>query len=178
MAPGNVHRAVWKANIPRVITLTLGVIVIFHRFWWSYWFAGVLLLSYLSGKYIEPDLDQPALTVSDSSMKRDFPIVGYLMVLWWTIYAYVVFALALITGKTNGYLGGHRTWASHSIFPGTVLRQIWLDIPIMVPFWIFNWDVNQSIIPIVLGQFAGLAINDLLHLKYDRKGIDYDKYEK
>ena len=178
MAPGKVHRVVWKANIPRVILLTLGVIAIFYRFWWTYWFAGILFLSYLSAKYIEPDLDQPALTTSDSSMIRDFPLVGYLFAIWWTGYAYLIFVFAVVTRTTNGYLGGHRTRTSHSIIPGTVLRQLWADIPIIALFWVFNWNVNPSIIPIVLGQFAGLAINDFLHLKYDRKGIDYGKYEE
>jgi hypothetical protein len=181
MAPGYVHRNVWKRQLLWVIPITLIVITFIHTRWTTL-FALSFLVSYFSGKYIEPDLDEVSLTASDNSVLKDFPIVGYIFVFWWIIYALFINFVARLTGKLKGYLGGHRTIFSHSVFPGTVLRMIWLDSPFVLTITYFHWKIPYLndwtiIICIILGQFAGLALNDFNHLKFDRKGITYGSYE-
>lgn len=150
----------YKFNIIPEIVLVISAGTI-----WQYiWFC----------RYVDPDLDQVTLTGAEGRMRRELPIIGIIFILWWLIYAFLLNALAIITGTSHGRLGAHRTFWSHSKF-GTFLRWVWLNIPIVYIFqrWNLNFTSTYMELPVynlVIYLFTNLIVlsyGDSKHYKLD-----------
>lgn len=133
--------------------------------------ALVVIIQYRLTKYIDPDLDQVGRTKSETRMLDNFgPITGKLFQVYWTIYAGFMNTLATFFGIAHPWYGAHRTWLTHSIFPGTVIRMIWFDLPFVVIWYLF-FDLPVVLVPVIISvlvaQFGALAIADYIHIWLD-----------
>jgi len=116
----------------------------------------------LSGIPLTPDLDQITISKSEWSIVRYLPIVGWMWLGLWDLYARAV---------------PHRSWLSHAPVIGTLGRLVYLLIiggflslafygftstwPDLLPLWKFvqsKWFV---------GWIVGLMISDVMHLLGD-----------
>lgn len=145
------HHLAWKIALPVVMA---GGAILWHYDYHSQ--AIFISIGYLSGKYLDPDLDQLKITQARQNALHDFSILGYFWIGYW--YAY-------------GYLFKHRG-ISHVPIIGTLTRVFYL-LPLMGLMWIFgssilpNW-FNQNfyamIVSVKMMSFViGLALSDLLH---------------
>lgn len=156
---------------------------------YDYWFSFIFCVwNYWLCRLLDPDLDMMGATTSESTgirILRRVPLVGWLLLAFWV--SYTTFYAALISS-----LGGHRSWASHSLIVGTIGRIIFFNIPM----WVFiywerlrtgnTWDFQQSYIdwrmdlwlyPYYLSQFIFLGLGDSIHLLLDTqwvKGVLYN----
>ena len=130
-----------------------------------------LLIHYGLTKYIGPDLDQMGRTKSETYLLEDFgPVIGKIIMLWWTLYAVLMHLIAITFGFAHPRYGAHRTWLTHKVFPGTFIRMIWFNLPIIV-FWYLFFDYPVAwtvyIISILLGQAGAFIIGDYIHIWLD-----------
>jgi hypothetical protein len=85
------------------------------------------------------------------------------------------------------FVGGHRSFFSHSPVISTLIRQVWFNVPIsFVLNWIFTignqkWGWHSIyfelycdywLIPYLLAQFTAFGISDIIHIVLDS---DYAK---
>lgn len=118
--------------------------------------ALALISGYLSGKYIEPDLDIDHITESEQRVYQDFGfLVGWLWSKYWWPYAKAI---------------PHRSPLSHVPLLSTFLRMVYAMVPAQVG-WLFmysnptDWILN-SWQPLLL-YYLGLAQADLIHITAD-----------
>lgn len=154
MASGTVHtRATLVISLPASIGVGLALGVS----------AGVgALCGCLSGIPLTPDLDQITISKSEWSIVRYLPIVGWVWLGLWDLYARAV---------------PHRSWLSHAPVIGTLGRLVYLIIIggllssayygftdrwlNFLPLWAFaqsRWFI---------GWVVGLMISDVMHLLGD-----------
>lgn len=180
MSDGVTHHEYWKKGlVPVGIACAIGFATGF--FYWNGYPAMFFLwtfLSYLSGRYVDPDLDQEGITSAEGRMGRELGFFGLLWKWWWMLYA-LLLGYAIKRLKIRGAIGGtHRTILSHSIVPGTPIRMFFLDFP----FYLMIYFVNNMMENHALGsisfatpdlvvffsaQFLGLGMADFIHLKLD-----------
>ena len=138
-----------------------------------------LYLNYLQCHIINPDNDQPSLTLAEGIVLRVskrfwMGFFGALFVCYSFMYAYII-----------GLFGGHRSWASHGWVIGTIGRMIYFSIlPISITLYniyiyaIARWNapLNATLQSIFLWeylkiylftQFIAWNIGDGIHLILD-----------
>jgi hypothetical protein len=174
MSDGYTHYQYYKkGRIIFVVAMVTSIatalfFVTIPHIWMMPGFIGLTFLQYLVWPpYVDPDLDQIGITAADGRMIRQIPVFGYLFSLWWTMYAYVMNILCLITGTSKGKLGAHRSILTHS-YPGTLIRVFWLNVPIGVPVTWFAIPIPSQYIFIYLSsQTIALLVADKIHYSLD-----------
>lgn len=117
------------------------------------WFFGGALASVL----LQPDLDHPdgyiGLALIRSIAGR---FAAHLWHLYWAPYRLLLRTLApaVIYGKRTS----HRSWLSHTPVVGTVVRLVWMFLPV--------WAVSGWLPNFFFG--AAIFVSDLLHYIMDR----------
>ena len=163
MATGPVHlRAIVGAILP-VWGLAVGSFMIAPT-WWVCWLT--VAFFFVLCRYVDPDADSFTTLSADWRIKRELGLLGVYMAGWWLIYA----------GQMDWFQrkGSHRSLLTHSVIPGTLTRVIWFDIPLIFPVAYlmekFTWVTqitSQYILQVLVGQFIGFAIGDIIHLYLD-----------
>lgn len=127
---------------------------------------------FLGERYISPDLDLLSLSDSDGRFLRlrkvniVLGLFGLFWVILWLIYAWLI--------------NKHRSFFSHGLIVGTVLRMAWLSIPFLfIINWIATlngWTIDEYwyqfyceyyLIDLLLGMFFGLLLSDCIHILLD-----------
>lgn len=180
MATGKEHFDEYKRGIP----------VVCHLWLWSWvasWFfdlgflpqitSSIMWNYILVARYIDSDLDQISLTHAEGRMMMEIPVLGVIFTLYWTFYAFLLNAIAIVTRTTRGWHGAHRTFWSHSYF-GTLLRVVYLNLPLIpiigwwnelfANFYPETFLIESGKIAIVLsGQVLALFYADSKHYRLD-----------
>lgn len=154
------------------ITCVIVVLVTKSPIWVGIVLWAGSLFGWQQGKYIEPDLDQLGMTISEGTAIRNFGIGGWIFTGWWTAYAVAMNIIAYVTGTQNGGLGAHRTFWTHSYVFSTAIRFVWLYAPMYITAFRFLLTMNIFVIVLLvfnLGNFQGLAYSDALHIYMDKR---------
>lgn len=132
---------------------------------------GSALVSFYFTKWIDPDLDQIGRTKSETRMLQSFgPVLGRIFHVYWTTYAGLMHIIATAIGIAHPLYGAHRTWLTHSLIPGTLIRWIWFNLP---AFSILGYYEQNLLLymPYILIGFAGqllaFAFGDYIHIYLD-----------
>lgn len=101
-------------------------------------------LGSLSGVILSPDLDQDGLTISEMSIIRRIPVLGWAFYLYWFPYAKLI---------------KHRHWTSHAPVIGTIGRLLYLAplFFLLAHFGIDLWNEFSR------DWIVGLAASDAMH---------------
>lgn len=166
---GAEHHAAWKRGWIIIPILSVSLMFSLMFIGWPVSTASQIPLwmhiFYFIGRYLGPDQDQLSSTSGDNRMYRELGIFGLLAGFWWTCYAYLMFMIARLGGFAHPWYGAHGTWLTHSIFPGTVIRWIWFNIPIVFVIWLIKWlPSTDVIIPYIIGSFLPMCISDGIHI--------------
>lgn len=134
-------------------------------------------INYFITRYIDPDLDQLSFTSADNRMVRELWILGMMFAGYWTFYAFCLFVIAKLGGFAHPWMGAHRTFLSHSVPFGTIVRMLFFNAPIVVLIALIDrglgiklLDTNfspQIVIPYISAQFVAFSVADTIHLKVD-----------
>jgi len=147
MSPaGKVHFYWWKKL--RVLAFIFGAATSLYH-----WSLGLgIVLGYLLGRYLDPDLDLPQTSSSEFRAMRELKLIGALLVAYWLPY---------------GFLIPHRHFLSHSPIFSTIIRfayQFWW-LWIILDKYGYMW--NNIMLFGFLGLFVGLCLSDLIHIVLD-----------
>ncbi len=146
MSPaGKVHFHFWKYGwiFPIVI------VIMFFTVKMPYTVSIGVMLGYLLGAIIDPDLDQIGITRAEGRMLK-IPIIGYLLVAYWTIYGAI-------------FRKHHRSFWTHGFIVSTVIRFIYQF------WWILLFkEIDMVVWPILGGMFIGLNASDSIHIWADK----------
>ena len=179
MPSGQVHHSWWRHDLPYVVVLgvVLFVVGLFKSSYISE-FAVWMVVWYWTGRYIDPDLDLTGVTMAEGRLLRELGLLGVFLFAATSFYAALI-GWIIKKFKVKGAIGGsHRTWLTHSIFPGTVIRVAMVDMPIYMSVNIVNDLIAlvtsvslifsiSDILAFILAQVAGLGISDLRHITLD-----------
>lgn len=152
MPSGKIHDEIWRVGLDYMLTGTIVIFPLIFIFGEVELFA--IFFGYLIGSFIEPDLDQYAITTSEARLYKWFKDFGAFIVGYFTWYAYRF--------KHRGI--------SHFPIIGTLTRWIWMLIPFMI-YWIFSGNYDGFLIlksKWLIYMFIGNSISDLLHIGADR----------
>lgn len=154
MPDGKTHTKIWKAGLVGVPVVTLGITLmawpnIHVQSGWVYLGAGIPT-GYLFGLFVDPDLDIVGMSKSEGRMMNIFPIVGNIMVGYWTIYGAF-------------FRRHHRSFWTHGPFVSTAIRYLFA-------FWwvafLDNWW-NVFLTLFFVGMYFGTVYADVLHWAAD-----------
>jgi hypothetical protein len=176
MSDGATHFRYYQKAIPPLVWIVTFFLVIAlwaqSYFWWGvvgHW--NLIMMQYvLIIRYVDPDLDQIGITSADGRMIREIPVFGYLFSGWWTIYAYAMNVLCAITGTSKGKLGAHRSLFTHTLFPGTIIRVIWFNIPVFAILMYIKIDLSvygMDILSYISTQTIAMMLGDVIHYRLD-----------
>lgn len=183
MPDGATHHLYWKKDLPFVIAagILLLVVGLFKSLYLSE-FAVWMVIWYWMGRYIDPDLDLIGVTQAEGRMLRELSLLGVFLFSFTSFYAaFIMWVFRTFKVKGNT----HRSWVTHSIVPGTVLRAGLIDIPLwaivstfgdwmFLTFGLVQNFASGDILAFILAQVAGLGISDLRHILLDRYSGDED----
>jgi hypothetical protein len=185
MPSGEVHHQYWKKDLPYIVGVSVVTFVVslFLQKYYVSEFVVWYVVWYWAGRYFDPDLDLPGVTMSEGRMLRELGLLGVLLFAGTSFYAAFI-GWIIKKFKIGGAIGGsHRTWLTHSIVPGTLIRVAFIDFPIYYSIDILNklifiilggW-LNfglGDILAFILAQVAGLGTSDLRHILLDNANGD------
>lgn len=189
MPNGETHYKAWRAGIRRfalssAIGATTGILYRFYNpsphteaiTWVAFFFNAWAMLAYYSGKYYDPDLDQPGVSQAEGRMRRDFSYFGYILVAWWSVYANFMGLLDAFF-KTGGTFGwAHRSKLTHKTIPGTLFLFIWSHLPLYMGllsyksiFGLPDFINPLSVVVYLLGTLYGLGVTVHQHIWMDNR---------
>lgn len=150
MPSGKVHYSYWKEAIP-VIGIISVVSAVTSK---DLLLGSSVMLGYLFGRYIDPDLDQIGITEAEGRLIKDLKLFGVFIVAYWLPY---------------GYIMKHRSFLSHFPVVSTFIRIIYMFLPVIVLLALRPDLLSYSpiLFPFLSGIFGGLAISDLIHYMLD-----------
>jgi uncharacterized metal-binding protein len=164
MSTGKVHYSYVKKIFPYyfVVFTVLYLILIrsFEIMGLIFWACGII--GYILERWVDPDLDQVGITGSEARLMKDFKIIGSIMVACWLPYAYSMRFISL--GKTGKK--GHRSFFSHSPVIGTIIRLVYMFLPLLIYTAIWGNLYYEEIVGF-LGLWIGLSFGDTIHLLLD-----------
>lgn len=180
MPPGWVHYKYWKRGMyiipPLSIIFLIGVVS--AGFTWQEFLPYVLWTNfhYFMGRYIDPDLDVLSFTAADNRMIRELGPVGLALSAYWTVYAWLMFAIVKMFGRAHPKYGAHRSQLTHTFFPGTMIRIVFFNAPLYAMITGFEFLSSRMVmaslyapaIPYIVGQIIGLGLADTLHIHLDK----------
>ena len=166
MADGITHERWRKMGFLPIAIIALGAAIFSLKDPFYLYCSISILWNYLLTAFIGPDLDQISLGSQDAKMIWRIPILGFLGFIWWSTYAYI---MAILTRKHSA----HRSWLTHSIIPGTLIRMAWHNLPIGAVLYLASlkfdiWFMLPFAAPYLIGQFIAWSVTDLIHLILDR----------
>lgn len=157
MPNGKVHYKIWKRSWFLAITMAIILLVAASQYWLA---AAFIPVGYFMGRYFSPDLDLVGINSDESRMMDDFKIFGAFMVAYWFPYAYLMRFIGI--GRK-----GHRNFFSHFPVVSTIIRFLYLAIPVILAFYYFDLPVRPEYALIVTGVLVGMSIADTLHWAAD-----------
>jgi hypothetical protein len=176
---GATHYKYWKRGLAVVIPASgiLFVAGIFSNLYVSE-FALWLLFWYWCGRYIDPDWDLLGVTQAEGRIQRELDLLAVFILPVTTFYAAGIGYIVKKFHIAHAIGGSHRTWLTHSLVPGTLLRcvLICLCLGSMVNWanFILGHFLNGVLVfypydlaAFGLAQFAGLGTADSIHLWLD-----------
>lgn len=179
MPDGRTHYNNWTISWVWIVVLVILVTA------FQYYFVAIgIAFGYFLGRWIDPDLDQLALTNAESRMMHEIPMLGMLFVASWFPYAYLA-----------RLVGGHRSFWTHFPVVSTAIRIIYMavvsfimlftlysvvhvlsvmvdvsDIISLIPFNDIQSIVkSEYALMVYYGAFTGLSIADFIHWFADVK---------
>lgn len=156
MPSGKFHRDRWSDVRTWVLVFVVILLVLSVSFgFYLLLLAFGIFFGYELGAYVEPDLDHRNMTYSEYAVMRKFGCLGALWVGFWTPYSYLV---------------PHRSFLSHSVPVGTLVRFLYLfSIPAILVVWAGNLELLQDarILVFLLGVFLGMMVSDFIHVWFD-----------
>lgn len=179
MPSGEVHFAYWKKGL-KVAVLVAAAIFVAGLLYSSYLseFALWFLFWYWCGRWCDPDLDLIGISAAEGRLLRELDLLGVFILPLTTFYAAGI-GYVIRKFRIPGAIGGsHRTWLTHSLIPGTLLRCVFICICLgSVINWadfIFGYLRNGALhfhpydlAAFGLAQFMGLGIADAIHIWLD-----------
>lgn len=156
MPSGRVHLKLWQSGIKPALFFWLFLLVISSLLTLPWRLAAIFYFpGYLAGILLDPDLDMTNRVAVRKRWERT--IILFPFTYWWLIYA-----------KMNK----HRSFISHFPYVSTLIRMIWIGIPItgilalfgLLELIITNMDMVG---PILIGFWLGLAEADKIHYTLD-----------
>ena len=180
MPAGVVHYKYHQSLLIPVILIGIGVFsfgIIRERYYLSevaLWFV----VWYWAGRYVDPDLDLQGITMAEGRMLRELDFLGVLLVPVTAFYAAGI-GYAIRKFGIQGAIGGsHRTWLTHSLIPGTMIRQLLICSILVFVLNLANRSLSAlfggslqfapwDLVAFVTGQFLGLGAADILHISLD-----------
>lgn len=163
MPSGKVHDRIWKISLFPVLVFNV-VVLGSLSFYIRSSSPMAFIIGYLLGSFIEPDLDQLAITTSEGRLLRWFKDLGALVIGYFTWYAYRF--------KHRGI--------SHYPIVGTATRWMWIMTPLMI-IWVIGGDYENFEIyknGWFWWMFLGNCFSDLLHIGADYKWKVFHIYFK
>ena len=153
MPSGKIHDQIWRVGLDYIFYITLFVLVPISIYTGEIELIAIFS-GYLLGSFIEPDLDQYAITTSEARLYKWFKDVGAFIVGYFTWYAYRF--------KHRGI--------SHYPIIGTLTRWVWMLFPFMI-YWILSGNYDGFLIlksKWLVYMFVGNSISDILHIGADK----------
>lgn len=144
MAKGIVHQRWWKRVLPLSLIFSACLMLLSP-------IVGIMcFVGYVLGRFIEPDLDQLSLTISEGDMMRKFGCIGMFWVMYWFPYSFFI---------------PHRSPVSHMPGLSDAIRMAYL-------FWWFAplltyYNITLSY-EIPFGLWIGLTISTFVHWSLDK----------
>jgi len=143
MPSGNVHKKLWRANIPNALVCAAGML------FFSPVVAAGIVPGYMLGNAVEPDADLIQKTRAENEMIDRFGVLGCVWFGYWTVYGWWL-------------RKSHRRWFSHGLIVSTAIRFAYL-------FW-WWWFLVPPMLwldKFMLGVFIGLVVSDSVHIFSD-----------
>lgn len=181
MPAGAVHYEYWKRGLYAAVPgAAIGVIIgILYQnlylvefwMWWLFW--------YWMGRYIDPDWDQAGITAAEGRMRRELGLLSLVIFPVTAFYAELVGHLIDVLNIKGAIGGTHRTWLTHSLVPGTVIRQVVVCLCLALALNLtnealavtFGGSLNfaaKDLHTFYFAMFAGLGTTDLIHILLDK----------
>lgn len=171
---GPTHYYWWRygAITVMVVTLLVAVILVCSGLIQHVWQVLVWVnINYFITRWIDPDLDQIGMTSADNRMVRELKIIGLVFAFYWTVYAFLIFAIVWMLGRAHPWYQGHRSFLSHS-YLGTFGRIIWFNIPVYKTLEIFSiMPYDWTVIQYLIGQVIAFVIADTIHYLVDKRRL-------
>lgn len=155
---GYLHERDGKRVLRVVLPLSV-IIALVTIVWRDAWQVAIgLYLGALCGYAITPDADHTAMTREEYRAMRKWKVFGAVLVGYMTPYAYLV---------------PHRSRLSHSIFPGTLLRILYVTWWLLgiILFLRFRFDLKILGIPFFASFCFGWSLQDIFHYHRDDLGF-------
>ena len=105
-----------------------------------------------SGIFLTPDLDQEGISASEWSIIKSTLGVGFIWLWFWWLYAKAF---------------KHRSLWSHFPVVDTLIRIMYLTIPLFIAGLVLGWEVNQTKLWFFAWWVFGLAVSDTIHWVMD-----------
>lgn len=110
--------------------------------------AGVPL-GYLTGRYIDPDLDQMGTTGAEGRMVNEIPVIGHFLYGHWSTYGSI-------------FRKHHRSIWTHFPVLSTLIRIVYQLYPLFVVIFLKD-AFHMWMLYLLFGILIGLSFADLLH---------------
>lgn len=154
MPDGATHHKIWKVGLLGVPLWDLSVTLVAYPFvshYGGYWLYSLgIPVGYLLGLFVDPDLDIVGMTQAEGRIMNTFPIIGNIMVGYWTVYGAF-------------FRRHHRSWLTHGPFISTAIRYAfafwWL---VFLDRW---WYIGATLF--LIGMYLGTVYADILHWAAD-----------
>lgn len=109
----------------------------------------------IAGHFVTPDLDQHQVKTHDEQrVYKINPILGSIWHKYWLLY---------------GWLIPHRSWLSHALVVGTVIRMAYLFGPIFATMSYYGKQIAYQ--PWMFYSAMAWCFQDLIHLALDGFGV-------
>lgn len=175
------HNRTWvngaRVGVIGSVVLALVIQFVFPQYKQMGWAACLAAIaSYLTGRYATPGLDTISLGSNDTAMVRELGFLGFIMAQYWVLYAVVIHILSALIGVDENRPVTEGSILSRSIILGTLLRMVFIDVPLILfarlAIFIFNLAIPQGAwaAPLLAGQFLGLGLSDAIHLLLLKRG--------
>lgn len=152
MPDGATHHKIHQKGLPLAILASVGSFYLFR----DYAPPVGLMVGYLMGRWIDPDLDQMGTTQAEGRMVNELPVVGVFFYGWWSIYGSI-------------FRRHHRSFITH--FPGvsTFVRMLWgfWWVALLPYFGLVTGGWATSLLLLMVGVFLGQTLADALHWAAD-----------
>ena len=156
MPDGKTHTRLHQRYIPYATAVGVGLATLSGR----PSTGAAFVVGYIAGLLIEPDLDMVGITESERRAMRWLVVLAVPWLFWWSIYAALPFFR-------------HRSLLTHYPLLSTLIRLLWLFVPVLFISGVMRWDVQPFLGALLSREEAwvfafGLSLSDLVHDAADR----------